>query len=96
MVIHVKDVETDRLVRQLARMRGMGITEAIREAAREAIASDNLRVRDEGRLPLHQQLQPVLQRLDRLPRATVETDKAYFDELWGEGETDADKRTDLR
>ncbi|MBN9067247.1 MAG: type II toxin-antitoxin system VapB family antitoxin, partial [Rhizobiales bacterium] len=36
MAIHVQDEETDWLVREFARRRGLGITEAIRVAVREA------------------------------------------------------------
>ncbi|WP_109613032.1 type II toxin-antitoxin system VapB family antitoxin [Pseudaminobacter salicylatoxidans] len=84
MVIHVKDEKADMLVRRLARSRGIGITEAIREAAEEALAKDAMEEREEG-LPLHQRLQPLLSRLDRLPRPQGATDKRFFDDLWGEG-----------
>jgi antitoxin VapB len=36
MAIHVQDVETDWLVREFARRRGLGITEAIKVAVQEA------------------------------------------------------------
>ncbi|MBE7185777.1 MAG: type II toxin-antitoxin system VapB family antitoxin [Methylobacterium mesophilicum] len=36
MVLHVKDDRTDWLVREFARRRGLGITEAIRTAVEEA------------------------------------------------------------
>lgn len=70
------------LVRQLAQMRGIGITAAIREAAREAIAGDQ--AARENKVSLQDRLTPLLQRLDRLPRSEVNTDKLYFDRLWDE------------
>jgi len=85
MVIHVKDEKTDMLVRRLARSRGIGITDAIREAAEEALARDTAGEREED-TPLRQRLQPLLSRLDRLPRPQGATDKKFFDDLWGEGE----------
>lgn len=84
MVIHVKDAETDALVRALARTRGIGITEAIKEAVGEALAADKEAQSDASDRPLEERLQPLLDRLDRLPRSDVETGKAYFDDLWGE------------
>lgn len=82
MVIHVKDDETDALVRKLANARGIGITAAIKEAVAEALAAD--KEAQDQRLPLAVRLKPLLDRLDRLPRSGVKTDKAFFDELWGE------------
>lgn len=84
MVLHIKDIEADMLVRRLARQRGIGLTDAIREAAREAIAADEAGRFDRSQ-PLKQRLQPLLDRLDRLPRSDVSTDKAYFDAMWEEG-----------
>lgn len=84
MVIHVKDAETDLLVRELARVRGVGITAAIREAAAEALSADRTeRDRTDNR-SLEERVQPLLDRLDRLPRSTIVTDKAFFDDQWGQ------------
>ena len=84
MVLHVKDADTDALVRQLAEARGIGITEAIKEAVREALEADRSRaVRDHDQLL--ERLEPLFKRLDRLPRDDLKTDKAYFDALWEEG-----------
>ena len=80
MVIHVKDEETDALVRELAESRGIALTAAIKEAAREALAADR-----KARAPqpsLEDRIKPILDRLDRLPRSAVKTDKAFFDDLW--------------
>ncbi len=85
MVIHVKDDEADMLVRRLARSRGIGITEAIKEAAREALAADAAEAKTVN-IPLRARLQPLLERLDKLPRSRVATDKKFFDELWEEEE----------
>jgi len=84
MVIHVKDAETDRLVRELARSRGVGITEAIREAVAEAIETDRNAVKARSSRPLVERLKPLFERLDRLPRPPESDDKAFFDDLWGE------------
>jgi antitoxin VapB len=83
MVIHVKDDETDALVRRLASLRGIGITSAIKEAVAEAIEADQ---KNAHKAPLDEQLETLFERWDRLPRSSVKTDKAFFDDLWGEGE----------
>lgn len=85
MVIHVKDEETDALVRKLAQRRGIGITTAIKEAVREALQADGKAAEQDDR-PLEKRLEPLLNRLDRLPRTHLRTDKAFFDDLWGEGD----------
>lgn len=84
MVLHVKDVETDDLVRRLAAQRGVGLTEAIREAVQEALQADReLELRHKAD-SLEARLKPLLDRLDRLPRGGLRSDKAFFDQLWGE------------
>jgi antitoxin VapB len=84
MVLHVKDEETDELVRTLARSRGIGITTAIKEAVREAIALDASRSVGEDKRSLDERLKPLLARLDTLPRKNLRTDKEFFDDAWGE------------
>ena len=80
MVIHVKDEETDALVRQLARSRGIGITAAIKEAVERALLSERSRKSKADGRPLDERLKPLLDRLDRL-RSPIKTDKAFFDDL---------------
>jgi len=86
MVLHVKDAETDVLVRRLASQRGIGITEAIKEAVQEALQADRDRELRHKADSLEERLRPLLDRLDKLPRAGLRTDKAFFDELWGEAQ----------
>lgn len=83
MVIHVKDVETDALVRELAAKRGIGITTAIKEAVAEALEADDRLKRSGSR---DDRLQALFERWDRLPRSPISTDKAFFDDLWAERE----------
>jgi antitoxin VapB len=83
MVIHVKDEAVDALVRELAKSRGIGITAAIKEAVTEALANDQ-HSRKVEEVSLEDKLKPLFERWDRLPRSAVVTDKAFFDELWGE------------
>jgi antitoxin VapB len=82
MAFHVKDPKTDALVRELARSRGIGITEAIREAVEKTLA-DDLALKGE-RTSLAESLKPLLDEMDRLPRTGLRADKKFFDEMWGE------------
>ena len=83
MVLHVKDVETDALVRQLAQSRGIGITDAIREAVREALEADGSRAARADQARLEDRLRPLFNRLDRLPRPGTPPEKAFCDDLLG-------------
>lgn len=78
MVIHVEDVETDALVRELAAKRGIGITTAIKDAL-------DFDARSSRHGTQREQLNELFERWDRLPKSHMKTDKAFFDELWGEG-----------
>jgi antitoxin VapB len=82
MAFHVRDPKTDALVRELARSRGIGITEAIREAVEKSLAEDAARAG--GRPSLAERLKPLLDEMDGLPRTGPRADKKFFDELWGE------------
>lgn len=87
MAIHVRDPETDALVRELARRRGIGITEAIREAVDEALKSERAgKTEDERGASLRERLKPLLDKVDALPRTGLAADKQFYDELWGQGE----------
>jgi len=90
MAFHVRDPETDALVREVARRRGIGITEAIREMAEEALMADDEAAarRDQSvsdrAADLRERLRPLLEKLDAMPRTGVVLDKRFYDELWGQ------------
>lgn len=81
MAIHVQDKETDALVREFARRRGVGITAAIKLAIEEA----NTRERQGGHA-LKRRIEPILKqiRAARKSKFSAEEDKAFMDEMWGE------------
>jgi antitoxin VapB len=78
LAFHVRDQKADALIRELAQARGISLTQAV-------VAADRAR-RDE-QVSLRDRLKPFLDRIDRLPRTGSRTDKAFFDELWDEGQT---------
>lgn len=80
MAIHVQDAETDWLVREFAKRRGLGITEAIKTAVTEASRHE----RSAGEA-LGQKIEPLLREIRaRRSSGFEEDDKAFMDELWGE------------
>lgn len=83
MAFHVRDVETDRLVRELAERRGIGLTEAVREAASEALAKEE-RYRADATRDFRDRLKEFFARVDALPRVGAVPDKSFYDDLWGE------------
>ena len=77
MAFHVRDPETDRLVRELARKKGIGLTEAIRDAVEEALR------RERETVPLWLRIRKIAAPIAQYEETGVVTDKAFFDELSG-------------
>lgn len=77
MAFHVRDPETDRLVRELAQKKGVGLTEAIREAVAAELK------RQDEKLPLRERLRAIAEPIARLPDHGPPLDKAFFDDLSG-------------
>lgn len=85
MAIHVQDEETDWLVREFARRRGLGLTAAIKIAVREASQHEGAQVED-----FLARIKPIQDRARaRKPRGVTGeqpgvNDKLFMDEMWGE------------
>lgn len=77
MAFHVRDGETDALVRELARREGVGLTEAVKRAVREKLQSG------EKQVPLRDRLKKIADQLDAYPDTSVTIDKAFYDDLSG-------------
>ena len=79
MAFHVRDPETDRIVRELAATKGTSLTDAIRSACESALAEAQ---RNAGVDDIRRRLKAIHERLARYPRdENVVIDKAFFDEL---------------
>lgn len=76
MAFHVRDPETDALVRELARQKGVGITEAVKLAV-------DAELRREA-APLRERIRAIQDEVRSWPRTGLNADKAFFDELSGE------------
>jgi antitoxin VapB len=81
MAIHVQDQEADRLLRDFARRRGIGITQAIKTAVQEATRHEKL-----GGEALRRKIAPLIRevRANLKQPFSIEEDKAFMDEMWGE------------
>lgn len=79
MAFHVRDHETDALVRKLADRRKVGLTDAVKLAVKAEI--------DREDAEFEARLQRVMELADRVasrPRTGLKADKAFFDELSGD------------
>jgi antitoxin VapB len=79
MPFHVRDPETDALVRQLAERTKLGITEAVKLAATEALAA-----REKARTEKLARIDAVLAEFDKMPRTGLKADKAFMDMINGD------------
>lgn len=79
MAFHVRDPETDSLVRELALKRRVGLTEAIKIA----VAAELQRERDEAE-SRRLRIDAIIDRVANAPRTGLKADKAFFDELSGD------------
>ena len=75
MAFSVRDKATDAAVRELASLKGKGLTETIREAVEKEIEQ----VRKE--VPLIEKIKALQEEVARYPRTGLEADKAFFDSL---------------
>ncbi len=78
MPFHVRDIETDALVRQLARIKGLGLTETIKWAVRRELTLEA------EATPLRERIAALRAEVLRRPATGLEADKAFYDDLSGE------------
>lgn len=76
MPFHVRDPETDALVRQYADEKRVGITDAIKLAVAKARQVDEV-----ARAEKLARMQAISNRVAALPDTGLKVDKAFFDEM---------------
>ena len=79
MAFHVRDPETDALVRRLARQKGVGITEAVKLAV-----GAELRRETTEKPPLRERIRAIQDEVQSWPETGLKADKAFFDKLSGD------------
>ena len=78
MTIYIKDPATDRAVRELAELRSVSLTEAIREAVEAQLKqerADRAKTRDE-------KLQEIQDAFAAMPKSGLKADKEFYDSLY--------------
>ncbi len=78
MAFHVRDRETDTLVRELARKRGVGLTEAIKQAVGAELE------RAAGAPTMLDKIHDLQREIAKRSDTGLKADKAFFDWLSGE------------
>uniref|UniRef100_B0T063 Rv0623 family protein transcription factor n=1 Tax=Caulobacter sp. (strain K31) TaxID=366602 RepID=B0T063_CAUSK len=79
MAFHIRDPETDALVRELAEKAHVGITEAVKLAAAEALAT-----RERTREEKLAKMRAITAEIDSWPRTGLKADKEFFDMINGD------------
>ena len=74
MTLNIRDPETDQLVRSLAEIKKLGLTEAVKLAVENELK----------RIPLKERIRPIQDRIAAMRDTGLEADKAFFDELSGD------------
>ncbi|MGO1077348.1 type II toxin-antitoxin system VapB family antitoxin [Inquilinus sp. CA228] len=78
MPFHIRDVEADGLVRELARRRRIGLTEAVKLAVRNELR------REDETVPLQERIAKLRAEVLSRPATGLVADKQFFDELSGD------------
>jgi antitoxin VapB len=78
VAFHVRDPETDALVRRLARRKGCGLTEAVKLAVNAELH------RESEQLPMMERIRELQRDVARYPDSGLKADKAFYDRLSGE------------
>ncbi|HEX3652994.1 MAG TPA: type II toxin-antitoxin system VapB family antitoxin [Rhizomicrobium sp.] len=77
MAFHIRDEETDALVRELARKEKVGLKDAVKDAVREKLKALD------AKPSLHERLSEIADEIARASRTGKKADKKFFDTLSG-------------
>lgn len=78
MAYSIKDARTDRIIRELAKIKRKPIVDSIREAC------ENELLRERAKIPLCERLRPLVERVAAAPKTGQRANKAFFDDLSGD------------
>jgi antitoxin VapB len=82
MAFLIRDPEADRMARELAAIQGNGITGAVKSALETKLKEER------SKLPLMERIKDITDRIASYPDTGEKADKAFFDDLWGQGDDD--------
>jgi antitoxin VapB len=80
MALNLRNRETEKLVREYARRRGLGLTEAVHEAVRQGLA------REDNKDSLWERTADLRERLAAHEPTGEVADKRFFDSLSGQND----------
>ena len=67
MALNIKNVETEKLVRELARRRGQGITEVLTDVLRREVERERRKPLRRDANDLHRRIDEIVKEFNRLP-----------------------------
>ena len=67
MALNIKNSETEKLVRELARRRGQGITEALTDVVRREVERERRKPRPESYEEFSRRIEEIVQEVKKLP-----------------------------
>ena len=67
MALNIKNPETEKLARELARRRGQGITEAVTEVLRREVERERRKPRRDDKEKFHRDIDEIVRRFNELP-----------------------------
>ena len=75
MTFYVKDPETDKAVRKLAKLKGTTLTEAIRSAVQAELEREKSEINEKA-------IDAIIAKVASWPDTGLKADKAFFDSLY--------------
>lgn len=86
MALNIKNAETERLARELARRRRQGITEVVTDALRKEVERERKRPRPESREAFLRALREIGERGSRYPVIDTRSDDDIlgYDDMFGQ------------
>jgi antitoxin VapB len=77
MAFHIRDKETDALVRELARKEKVGLKDAVKGAVMDKLETLS------AKPSLHERLSEIADEIARAPKTGKKADRKFFDDLSG-------------
>jgi antitoxin VapB len=84
MAFHIRDAEADRLVRDLAKAKGVSMTEAVKSSARRELERVREELRAKQSPDIREGIRMIQERVAARGRTGLKADKAFYDWLSGD------------
>lgn len=84
VAFHIRDPETDKAVRELARRKGMTITETVRTSVAQELARLSERPDGDRKHNVREAIREIQERVAARGKSGLKADKAFYDWLSGD------------